>query len=122
MNLLIRSVLILFLTGSSYGQKKKETYSFTMKEVLSFKNRIKELEKKDSLNIQLIQKLEDRIRMYKKELGESRTKNDFLLEKNQKVLNKFGRKGNIDDYKNEFKEMKTSKSLNYEEYMKIFNR
>ena len=95
MNLLIRSVLILFLTGSSYGQKKKETYSFTMKEVLSFKNRIKELEKKDSLNIQLIQKLEDRIRMYKKELGESRTKNDFLLEKNQKVLTKSDKKSSL---------------------------
>ena len=80
MILFIRPFLILFFIVFTYGQKKQETYSFTMKEVLSFKNRIKELEKKDSLNAELIQKLEDRIRMYKKELGESRTKNDFLLE------------------------------------------
>ena len=92
MILFIRPFLILFFIVFTYGQKKQETYSFTMKEVLSFKNRIKELEKKDSLNAELIQKLEDRIRMYKKELGESRTKNDFLLEKNQKVLTKNDKK------------------------------
>ena len=56
-----------------------------MKEVLAFKNRIKELEQKDSLNTILIQKLENRIKLFKKELSESRTKNVRLLDKNPPV-------------------------------------
>ena len=77
-----RFVLLLFMFSSISAQKREETYSFSMKEVLAFKNRIKELEQKDSLNTILIQKLENRINMYKKELSESRTKNVHLLDKN----------------------------------------
>ena len=80
-----RFVLLLFMFSSISAQKREETYSFTMKEVLAFKNRIKELEQKDSLNTILIQKLENRIKMFKKELSESRTKNVRLLDKNPPV-------------------------------------
>ena len=74
--------------SSISAQKREETYSFTMKEVLAFKNRIKELEQKASLNTILIQKLENRIKMFKKELSESRTKNIRLLDENSPVSKK----------------------------------
>ena len=83
-----RFVLLLFMFRSISAQKREETYSFTMKEVLAFKNRIKELEQKDSLNTILIQKLENRIKMFKKELSESRTKNVRLLDENSLVSKK----------------------------------
>ena len=83
-----RFVLLLFMLSSISAQKREETYSFTMKEVLAFKNRIKELEQKDSLNTILIQKLENRIKMFKKELSESRTNNVRLLDENSPVSKK----------------------------------
>ena len=82
---ILQFALFLFMLSSISAQKKEETYSFTMKEVLAFKNRIKELEQKDSLNTVLIEKLEDRIKMFKKELSESRTNNVRLLDKNTSV-------------------------------------
>ena len=57
---------------------------------------------------------------YKNEKKETEKKEN--IEKNQKVLNKFIRKGTIDDYNIDFKKKKESKVLNYEEYMKIFKK
>ena len=85
-----RFVFILFMVSLISAQKGAETYSFTMKQVLAFKNRIKELEQKDSLNTVLIQKLESRNKIYKKELSESRTKNIRLLDENPPVSKQNG--------------------------------
>ena len=87
--------LFFFYNNAIFGQNKSNSYSFTLKEVLAFKNRIKELEKKDSLNNILIKKMEDRISVLKNELSDERIENARLIEKVPTVEKKKRKKNNI---------------------------
>ena len=87
--------LFFFYNNAIFGQNKSNSYSFTLKEVLAFKNRIKELERKDSLNNILIKKMEDRISVLKNELSEERIENARLIEKVPTVEKKKRKKNNI---------------------------
>ena len=83
MNTMKRAIIFIlcFYCNALFAQNKSSSYSFTLKEVLAFKNRIKELERKDSLNNILIKKMEDRISVLKDELSEERIENARLIEK-----------------------------------------
>ena len=87
--------LFFFYNNAIFAQNKSNSYSFTLKEVLAFKNRIKELEKKDSLNNILIKKMEDRISVFKNELSDERIENARLIEKIPTVEKKKRKKNNI---------------------------
>ena len=83
MNIMKKIIIFIFCfyINALFAQNKSNLYSFTLKEVLAFKNRIKELERKDSLNNILIKKMEDRISLLKNELSEERIENARLIEK-----------------------------------------
>ena len=76
-----KTLLILFLFSLCMAQKSNNSFSFSFKEVLAFKNRIKDLEKKDSLNNILIKKMENRIIILKNELSELRLENARLSDR-----------------------------------------
>ena len=73
--------IMLSLFSLCFSQKSSNSYSFSFKEVLAFKNRIKDLEKKDSLNNILIKKMENRIIILKNELSEIRLENARLSDR-----------------------------------------
>ena len=80
----MQKVIILIICiyfSSLFSQNKNSSYSFTLKEVFAFKNRIKELESKDSLNNIIIKKMEERIAVLKNELSDERIENAKLIEK-----------------------------------------
>ena len=97
MNIMKKIIIFIFCfyINALFAQNKSNLYSFTLKEVLAFKNRIKELEKKDSLNNILIKKMEDRISVLKNELSEERIENARLIEKVPTVEMKKRKKNNI---------------------------
>ena len=80
--------IILFLISICSAQKSNNSYSFSFKEVLAFKNRIKDLEKKDSLNNILIKKMENRIIILKNELSQLRLENARLSDRLPPIKNK----------------------------------
>jgi len=80
--------IILFLISICAAQKSNNSYSFSFKEVLAFKNRIKDLEKKDSLNNILIKKMENRIIILKNELSQLRLENARLSDRLPPIENK----------------------------------
>ena len=80
--------IILFLISICDAQKSNNSYSFSFKEVLAFKNRIKDLEKKDSLNNILIKKMENRIIIVKNELSQLRLENARLSDRLPPIENK----------------------------------
>tara|TARA_Y100000590_G_scaffold361959_1_gene418856 strand:+ start:4946 stop:5572 length:627 start_codon:yes stop_codon:yes gene_type:complete len=87
--------LFFFYNNAIFSQNKSNSYSFTLKEVLAFKNRIKELERKDSLNNILIKKMDDRISVLKNELSVERIENARLIEKVPTVEKKKTQENNI---------------------------
>ena len=97
MNIMKKIIIFIFCfyINALFAQNKSNLYSFTLKEVLAFKNRIKELERKDSLNNILIKKMEDRISVLKNELSEERIENARLIEKVPTVEKKKRKKNNI---------------------------
>ena len=97
MNTMKRAIIFIlcFYCNALFAQNKSSSYSFTLKEVLAFKNRIKELERKDSLNNILIKKMEDRISVLKDELSEERIENARLIEKVPTVQKEKIHKNNI---------------------------
>ena len=97
MNIMKRTIIFIlcFYCNALFAQNKSNLYSFSLKEVLAFKNRIKELETKDSLNNILIKKMEDRISVLKNELSEERIENARLIEKIPTVKKGKTQKNNI---------------------------
>jgi len=97
MNIMKKTLIFIlcFYCNTLFGQNKNNAFSFSLKEVLAFKNRIKELESKDSLNNVLIKKMEDRISVLKNELSEERIENARLIEKVPTVEKKITQKNNI---------------------------
>jgi len=87
--------ILIFYCEPSFCQNRSNSYSFTLKEVLAFKNKIKELESKDSLNSILIKKMEERIAVLKNELSEERIENARLIEKIPTIKKENGIKSNI---------------------------
>jgi len=78
----MRKIIIAFIfLNLCSAQKSSNSYSFSFKEVLAFKNRIKDLEKKDSLNNILIKKMENRIIILKNELSQLRLENARLSDR-----------------------------------------
>jgi len=78
----MKKILIMLLFFSiCLAQKQNSSYSFSFKEVLAFKNRILDLEKKDSLNNILIKKMENRIIILKNELSQLRLENARLSDR-----------------------------------------
>jgi uncharacterized coiled-coil protein SlyX len=88
-------LIIYFYFNPLFSQNKSTSYSFSLKEVLAFKNRIKELENKDSLNNILIKKMEDRISLLKNELSDERIENARLLEKMPTVKKENSNKNSV---------------------------
>jgi len=84
MNLGLRFVfkkyVILFLFSFLFSQT---TYEFTEEEVKVFYNSIQELEFKDSVNVELIEKLENQIYMY---VDLSKTDSLLILKQDEKIL------------------------------------
>tara|TARA_R100001129_G_C5265119_1_gene232433 strand:- start:512 stop:859 length:348 start_codon:yes stop_codon:yes gene_type:complete len=74
-----RLLLILFLSFVF----SQTTYEFTEEEVMTFYNSIQELEFKDSVNVELIEKLENQIYMY---VDLSKTDSLLILKQDEKIL------------------------------------
>ena len=54
---------LLFL-GILFAQDSEESYSFTMKEIMGFTNKIRELEQRDIVNTRRIRELESTIKKF----------------------------------------------------------
>ena len=61
---------LLFL-GILFAQDSEESYSFTMKEIMGFTNKIRELEQRDIVNTRRIRELESTIKKFDDNLGKS---------------------------------------------------
>ena len=82
-NLEILSVFKLILIIFSSFLFSQEIYEFTEEEVKNIFNSIQELEFKDSVNVELIEKLENQIYMY---VDLSKTDSLLILKQDEKIL------------------------------------
>ena len=73
-------ILLIFISSFLFSQT---TYEFTEEEVKVFYNSIQELEFKDSVNTELIEKLENQIYMY---IELSNTDSLLILKQDEKIL------------------------------------
>ena len=83
MNMEIQFVYKLLIVLFSSFLFSQTTYEFTEEEVKVFYNSIQELEFKDSINTELIEKLENQIYMY---IELSKTDSLLILKQDEKIL------------------------------------